>query len=179
MIALSDITALVSDNLVKLIGGILILLIGLVISRFFGKLFYKVLHRIGVNEVLKKQLQLQIPIEEFISTFIRYLGYIISVIFALQQLGLTTFIFNLILILILVFIILMVVIALKDIVPNITAGFFITQKKLVKVGDIVKIKNLTGKVTNVTLTEIQIKNKEDIIIIPNSVLIKHEIIKKR
>lgn len=176
---LYDMQSFVSDGFIKIIGAILILLIGLVISKLISKLFKKLLHKSRFNEIVKKVLNLDVPFEEFSSTIIKYIFYLVSVIFALQHLGLTTFILNVILITIFSLLIIFVILSLKDLVPNMAAGFLLHHRKFITKGDEIIVKDIKGKVTEMTLTETKLETKnKDVVIIPNSVLIKNEIIKK-
>ena len=75
-----------------------------------------------------------------------------------------------------------IILAVKDFVPNAVAGFIIYQKKKIKVNDIIQVNNIEGKVIELALLDTKIKVKSnDIVFIPNSLLIKSEvkIIKKR
>ncbi len=169
-----------SENLIKLIGAVLVLLIGLLISRLIGKLTYKILNNLKLNSILKNNLDLSVPGEEIISIIVKYFLYIISVIYSLNQLGITTFILQLVLIFIFVLLIILFLLSLKDVVPNLIAGLFLHQKKLIKKGDNIRVKDIKGKVVEITTTETKLETKnKDIIIIPNSILIKNEIIKEK
>ncbi len=180
MVYIEDVIALLSGNFIKLIGAILILLIGLLISRFLSKLSLKVLNKLKMNLIVKSTFGLDVPAEEFLSTGIRYILYLTSMIYALNQLGITTFILKFILSFILILIIILILLSLKDIVPNIIAGLFLHQRKLINMGDKIKVKNIKGKVIEITTTETKLEtDNNDIIIIPNRVLIKNEIIKEK
>ena len=177
---LYDMQTLVSDTFIRIIGAILILLIGLVISKLISKLFKKLLHKSRLNEIIKRTLNLDIPLEEFSSTIIKYIFYLVSVIFALQHLGLTTFILNAILITIFLVMVAFVILSIKDLVPNIAAGFLLHHRKFIRPGDDVRVKDINGKIIEITLTETRLETKnKDVIIIPNSVLIKNEVVKRK
>ncbi|MBS3163602.1 mechanosensitive ion channel [Candidatus Woesearchaeota archaeon] len=177
---LYDIKSLVSDGIIRIIGAILILLIGVVISKFISKLVKKVLHKSHFNEVTKRILNLDVPLEEFVSTIIKYIFYLVSVVFALQHIGLTTFIFNVILVAIFGLLVLFIILSLKDLIPNIAAGFLLHHRKFINKGENITVKDIKGKIIDITLTEIKLETKnKDVVIIPNSVLIKNEIVKNK
>ena len=99
---------------------------------------------------------------------------------ALDILKLTSSILYIIAAMIMVIIIFSVAISIKDFIPNIIAGIYIHKKKLFKEGDNIKIDNIEGKVQQITLTEIMlITKKGDQVHIPNSILAKKKITKKK
>lgn len=165
--------------MIKLIAAIAVLLIGLIAARIISKVIKKVLHELELNRILKEQAGVKLPVEEFVSSLAKYLIYFIAVIWALAELGLQTAILYIILAIFLVILVSFIVLAFKDFIPNITAGFFIHQKNIIKKGDIIKVKDIEGKVISISLVETTIKVNGDTVYIPNSVLTKNEIIKKK
>ncbi|MDP2908530.1 MAG: mechanosensitive ion channel [Nanoarchaeota archaeon] len=165
--------------MIKLVAAIAILLIGMVAARIISRIIKKILEELEVNRILKEQAGITLPVEEFISSLAKYLIYLIAVIWALAELGLQTIILYIILIVLLVVLVSFIVLAFKDFIPNITAGFFIHQKNIIKKGDIIKVKEIEGRVVNVGLVETVIKADGDTIYIPNSVLTKNEVTKKK
>ena len=70
--------------------------------------------------------------------------------------------------------------SVRDFLPNFFAGMFAVKNKLVKKGDNIKIDGVEGKVDNIGITSIRIKTKKgDVVIIPNSHLVKSDLIKKK
>lgn len=170
---------LFSQLFTKLIVGIIILLIGFIIGKILGRFVHKLLHEIELNNILKKA-GIKISLEEIISKFITYFIYFISVIWALNEIGLTTTILNMISAAVLILIIISVLLAIKDFIPNLLAGFLIYQKSLIKEGNLIEVNQLKGKVKNISLLETEIETRKgDIIYIPNSLITKKEIIIKK
>jgi len=169
-----------SDLFVKFIVAIVILLIGFVISRIIGKITHRVLHEIELNNIVKKA-GAKFEIEKTLSHFVTYFLYFITVIWALDALGLTTTILNMISAAFLLLIIISVSLAVKDFIPSIISGVLIFKKGIIKVGDRVKIDGIDGKVKKISLVDTEIETKNgDTIHIPNSSLTKKEItVKKR
>lgn len=168
-----------SRNIVmQIIASIAIILIGIIVARILSKLTKRLLHELEVNRILNEQAGFKLPVEEFLGAMVTYIVYLIALIMALEQLGLQTFILNIILIIILVILIAFVIMAFKDFIPNIAAGFFLHQKEIIKPGNLIRIKETEGTVISISLVETQIKNKKgDIVFIPNSVLTKNGITK--
>lgn len=163
---------------IKLVAAITILLIGLILGRFFSNLVKKILKEVELNNIIKKEFKLDWPVEQFLVSFIRYLVYFVALVIALNQIGLASIILYMILGVILLFIIIFIILATKDFIPNVVSGFLIQHRKLLKKGDKIKVKDIQGEVVNITLTEVQIKSGNEVIVIPNSVLSKEIIWKK-
>ncbi|MCK4522299.1 MAG: mechanosensitive ion channel [Nanoarchaeota archaeon] len=164
----------------RLILAIIIIFAGFVIGRVVGRLIKRILHEIELNSILKKATKLNIHIEEVTGNFVTYFIYFAAVIMALNQIGLTTTLLNMIMGAVIVIIIISIFLGLKDFVPNIMAGIFIHQKRFIKKGDTIKVQNIEGKIIYVNLVETRVKTKQgDIIYIPNSVLTKQEFVKIR
>ncbi len=163
---------------IKLIAAIAIILIGLVAARIIHRILTKILQELELNRVLKEQVGIKIPVEEFIGSLTKYIIYFIVIIWALAELGLQTTVLYLLLALFLIIIISFIILAFKDFIPNITAGLFIHQKNLFKPGDVIKVKDIEGEVVSVSLVETILKVKSDTVYIPNSVITKNELTKK-
>jgi len=169
----------VSNFMVKLIAALAILLFGIIMANIFAKLFKKLLHSFEINFVLSG-VGFKFPLEEFASSILKYIIYFATVIWALTELGLATTILQIILIVILIIMIIFIILAFKDIIPNITAGFVMHSKGLYQKGDIISVGAAEGKIVDLDIMETKIETKEkDIILIPNSVLMKSEIIVKK
>lgn len=165
-----------SGGMVKVITAIVILLLGILVARFLSKLIKRVLSELRTDKILREEVGIKIPVGDFLSRIVKYLVYFITIIFALNQLGLTVTVLYIILIIILIIIIILIVLAFKDFMPNLTAGLFNYQKRNFKVNDEIEIKGIRGKIIDMNLIEVKIKTKDnDELIIPNVVFLKEEI----
>ncbi len=168
-----------SAFIVNLVAALLILVLGIIFGNLGGKLIKKLLHEFELNRILKES-GMKISVEELSSNFVKYIIYFIGIIWALSQLGLATTVLEVILIIILIILVIFIILAFKDFVPNITAGIFIHQKELFKKNDVIKVKHIQGKIVDMGLVETKIKTKDgDIVIVPNAMITKSEIIKKK
>jgi MscS family membrane protein len=138
------------------------------------------LKELNTNNILKESLGIKAPVEQFLSKGAYYLVIFVGAVMALNQLGLSTIILYIILGIVLVIIVGLVVLAFKDFVPNVFASFWIHQKRLIEEGEDIEIKDVEGKVIEITLTETKIETKDkEIVLIPNSLLLKEKIKKKK
>jgi len=165
---------------VNLVAAVVILLIGIVAAGILSKLVKRVLHELEVDKILKNQAGVRIPLEDVLSSIVKYLVYSVAVVMALTQLGLNTIVLYILLFVMLFMLFAFIVLAFKDFIPNFSAGFFIHQKGMIKKGDYIIVNGAEGRVVNVSLIETEIEtNKKDRIFIPNSILTKNRVIKKR
>ena len=168
-----------SGIVTELIVSLVILFIGIILGRIAGRFSYKVLHELEINKILKAA-RISIKLEEIVSKFLAYFIYFIAVIMALKNIGIATDILNIFAIAVMVVIILSIFLAIKDFVPNALSGITIYRKGFIKKGDMIRIKNMEGKITSISLVETIIETKsKDIISIPNSMLTKNEVVKVR
>lgn len=170
--------SILSTVATKLIVAVLILLIGVIIAKITERFILKILHEFELNKLLKKS-RLRIAGEELIATIVKYFMYFVTVIIALNQIGLTTFVLNLVAGAFIVLILAMILLGIKDFIPNFIAGFGLYRKGFIKVGDKIAVNKLSGRITHMSLTETRIKTKSgDLINIPNSVLVMSVVKKK-
>lgn len=162
----------------KFIVAIIVLLIGFIIGKVLGRLVYKFLHSFEVNEALENLSGVKMSLEEIAEHFTTYFVYFVTIVMVLQQIGIATTILHMISAGIIVIIILSTFLGIKDFIPNAIAGFFILRNKFIKVGDVIKVKGMQGKISEITIVETKIETKNgDLIFIPNSVITKTEIVK--
>lgn len=171
--------SIVNHFFARFIVAVIIILIGFIIGRILGRLTHKFLKEIELNNILKKA-SINAKLEEVISHFVTYFIYFITVIWALNEMGLTVTILNLISIAALIIIIISILLAIKDFIPNAFAGLRILRKERIKEGSKVIIDSIDGKVKKITLLETIIETKKgDKIHIPNATLFKKELIIKK
>ncbi len=76
--------------------------------------------------------------------------------------------------------IIFIILTLKDLIPNITAGILLHHRKIINKNDNITVKDISGKIIDITLTETKLETKnKDIVIIPNLVLIKNIVTRKK
>lgn len=168
------------DFVINFTAAIAIILIGVVVARFTSKLVKRILHELEINKVLKDQADIRIPIEESLGNLVKFIVYFISLFLALNQLGLSTIMLQIVLALVLLILVGFIILAFKDFIPNIIAGFVIHQKQIFKRGDLIMFKEFKGKVVQVNLMDIKLQTRSgDIIFVPNSILTKNEVINLR
>src|SRR6056297_1416983 len=89
---ISTVDKFFSGLFTQIVVSLLIVFTGFIIGKILGRLIYKLLHEFKVDAALKKTAGVKISIEHILEAFISYFIYFVSIIMALNNLGLTTFI---------------------------------------------------------------------------------------
>jgi len=169
---------LISPLLNKFVIAIIIIIIGFIIGRILGKFLEKILHEIELNKLMKDATGFGIALEEIAGTTVKYITYFIFIVMALNQIGITTIVLNMITAAVFILIILSIFLGIKDFIPNVIAGLSIHSKGFVKEGDKIKVNDTQGRIQKISLIQTSIRtSKGDIIFLPNSLLTKHKVIK--
>jgi small conductance mechanosensitive channel len=174
------ISKIFSGYFVRISTVFIVLLIGFILARFLGKVTKKIFVYLKINEVITKK-GTKISTGFIVSTSIEYLVYLFSIIFALNELGLSTIVINIILLCIAVLSIILIttiaVLGINGFSANILAGIYIYVTGRVKKGMHIEIAKHKGEVTKIELLEIILKCSEDEhIYIPNSKIFSDELI---
>lgn len=168
-----------NELLISIVSAVIILLIGFIVGRIVGKLLLKVLREIEFDKTVKKATGYQHSAAELSSNIASYFIYFITIILALESLGLTPFVLNMIVVVIIVILAISIILAVKDFIPNFAGGYSVRTKGLFKKGDIVKVDTVEGKIVKINLLDTHIETHNgDLILIPNSFFIKNMVIKK-
>ncbi|MBI4149312.1 mechanosensitive ion channel [Candidatus Woesearchaeota archaeon] len=163
---------LFADVLTDAVIALIILLIGFIISRIVGKLVQGIFHELELEALLGK-IRIRFGAEEFIGTLVSYAIYGIAVIMALNSLGITRVVMNVLAGIAIVTILVSLILTLSDYVPNLIAGIMLRQKRAIAPGNMVKVKGLEGKVLHAGLLETRVETRQkDLVYIPNSFITK-------
>jgi small-conductance mechanosensitive channel len=150
---------------------------GFFIGRFIGKLVQKILKEIELDKFAKRVTKRNIPLQDGISFIVSAAIYLISIILALQQMGLAEPIFKWIAIALIILILISAGLSVKDAVPNMISGARLLGSRTIRSGDHIKIDDHTeGDVIKVEIMETVLKtDKGDLIYIPNSIITKSKV----
>ena len=162
-----------------IITAVIILLIGFIIAKLVGRLIQRILHEAELDSLLKRA-GAKVSFEMALSHIAEYFVYFMTIIFALNQLGITTVVLYILAIAAIGVLIISVFLGMRDFIPNFMAGWYIHRKELIKEGRQVKINGVSGKVVKLSLLDTRIKTKKgDLIYLPNSVVLKSKITQKK
>jgi len=151
------------------VASVVILLLGIVAGKLVEKALRFLLHLIGVNAALKKHLGVRLYLEEIIPSIVAVIIYVITVVMALQALGIAVKVITLLFWFVLVVMVISLFLTLKDIIPNLVHGIALMRSTKISVGDRVRIANYDGMVKEINLTGIVLdQGKGEQVIIPHS-----------
>lgn len=163
---LINIFAQIASFVPRFIVAILVIVVGFLIADFMGKVFEEAGRRIFAEETIS-----------FISgAVIKYTVALVSVVMALGLVGLDAFSLNIVLAVLLVGAVSILILAIRDILPDFTAGLYL--KKTLRRGEYIKVNGNKGLVENVDAISVTLRDGNRSFVIPSSVLVKTPIEKQ-
>ncbi len=177
---LDNIMGILEPFYTRIIIAIIIVVLGLIVGKISGKLVHKLLAEIELDRLIRTTTGIKFRLQNLIGSFVAYFIYFVFTVWALERIGLGSIVLNIVAGGIVILIILALLLSLKDFIPNAVAGLFLHFKGMIKEGDWVKLESVVGKVLQIELVETKIETgNKDIIYVPNSVIVKNKIIKKK
>ncbi|MBT4538936.1 mechanosensitive ion channel [Candidatus Woesearchaeota archaeon] len=159
--------------------GIVILFIGFAIGVLAKKFLLRIFKEIELNKWSKK-LNINFNLERGVSSLISVIIYLITIILFLNHLGVTSIVLWVVIGATLLLAILTFLVGVRDLIPNLLAYFILKRKKHVKVGKVVKIREISGTVERVGYLETEIKTEQkDTLYVPNSLFLRNKLWIKR
>ncbi len=150
-------------SILSVISSLIVVYVSLKLANFFGKLVNRFLLNNHVDS----------GVRDSIEKFSRYLLTALGILFALDNLGIS------ISSLAAVGAVLMVGIGfgLQNIAQNFISGIIILIERPVKVGDIIRVGNASGRIIDIRVRSTVVQTRDEVtIIVPNSKLISEEVI---
>lgn len=172
--------ALASPDIVtNIVAGILVIGFGILVGNILSVVTKKVLQSFEVEKILQT-LGIGFPLAEFLSSIIKYGTYIAGLILGVGFLGLEKAFLYAVLFIILGLLIVFTLLSFKDFIPNFIAGIFLFLKGKIRVGEVVEIDTIEGKVIHMDMVEAKIRtNDGDIVVMPNVLILRSTITKKK
>lgn len=163
----------IQTYLYNIVVGIVILLIGLGLGILAKKLVSRVLREIELNKIMMR-IGIMTDIEKALSNMVAYLIYLISIVFFLNQLGITSIVLYLVVGAVLMLLVLTFIVGLKDVFPNLVGWLYLQKKHhKIKEGYHININEITGRVQHIGYLETEIKTDNgDVLYIPNALFLK-------
>lgn len=164
---LSEIFNQIAIFVPRFIAAILIIVIGFLIADFFGKVFEEAARRIVEEEILSS----------LIGGVAKYSVALITLIISLALIGIDTFSLTMVLVIILGTAVIVLVMGIKEMFPNLTAGLYL--KKILRIGEYIRVEKYAGKIERIEPLHIVLISGGKTISIPNSFLLTHPIERKQ
>ena len=96
-----------NTGVLKLGVVIVIILVGILLGRLAGRAIKRIMKEIELNKITQDLLKINLPIETLLSRIASWIIYVITILFALDQVGLSSTTLNIVLIFILAVIIIL------------------------------------------------------------------------
>lgn len=160
--------------LLHIVVAIVIGTVGIFLGRAFGRVARGIIERLDLSKELNRA-GIKFHPEIFAENIVKYIIYVAAFIIALNYLGITPIILNIIFVGLITIIILAMFLSLKDFIPNIISGIYIISTSKIKKGEYIKVHGVSGRVHDISLTETTIVSKGNKIIIPNSIIMREQI----
>lgn len=161
----------IQSIITNLIVAVLIIFLGLIFGRFLGNLTKRILKELEADRLIKKHVSLELKAENVLGNLVKYASYVIAVIIALNQLGITGLVLIGVLFLAAIIAAGIILFDVRDFSHNLLVGLFSQKRKLLKKDQEISLSGVKGKIVEIKITEIKVKTKnDDLIIIPSSLL---------
>ena len=165
-----------TSALFALLRAIIVIVSGLIITKIFIDVLRKLIKTEGMKGFIKglgyEETILDLPI-----LVVKYLFYFITLMIAIAQFGFGIIIIEIILAILVLTFGFLIIFSLKDLIPNLAAGIWIARERPFRVGDKVRIGLYEGEIKSFSLTVTQLEDENGrIIMIPNSIIIRREVI---
>ncbi len=179
MVGYEEVIQWLGSIFTKIVIAVVILLIGFIVGKVLGRLIHKGLRELEIDKALKRS-GVKFGIEDFISRVVEYFIYFLTVISALNQIGLTTVVLYMIAAIVLIILAASFILGIKDFIPNFISGMVIYRRDFIKNGSTIRVNGMEGEIVVLTLLETRIKTKKgDVICLPNSYITKSKVVVKK
>jgi len=156
----------------NIVGGILILLVGFILGLFIKKILCKILREVNLNKTMNT-IGIMVNVEKWVSNIISFIIYLVTVVYFLSYLGITSIVLYLLVGAILMLLILTLLVGLRDVLPNFIGWLFLQKKKKIKEGHKINLREIAGIVEKIGYLETEIRTEQgDLLYVPNSLFLK-------
>ncbi|MFP4523282.1 MAG: mechanosensitive ion channel domain-containing protein [Candidatus Nanoarchaeia archaeon] len=154
--------------------AIFIFFIGLIVGRIAGRFVERFFASFEIDKLIKKK-GISFSVQKMAGLITSYSVYIIFLVLALNQIGITNTLVTVIIIAFLSLIAFTLLVWLKESIPNFLALNKIQKKQLVSLGEHISIKGVKGEVVKVGTTQVTVKTLSgDYVYVPNSLLVQEK-----
>lgn len=159
--------------------GIIILLVGFGLGLLLKKIVHRILQEFELNKIMSK-IGITANVERGVSWIVSSIIYLITILFFLNQLGITSVVLYLIVGAILMLLVLTFLVGLKDVIPNLVAWIILQKKGNVKEGKRIELREIYGVVERVGYLETEIRtDRGDVLYVPNALFLKSKVTLKK
>ncbi len=167
-----------SVTLIHGVTAFLWVILGMVIGKVLGNIARRWLKMVDWGRRFKIRDEEKVEIAYYVSVVLRFICYSGGIVYGLRQLGVSSRFLIGVLIVVVVLVGIFIVLAVKDYIPNMLAGWYIKRTQKLKKGDKITLKNIQGEIVHIGWLETKMQAKDELVFIPNAVLNKSELTKE-
>ena len=171
---IGEVLSSILSYLPRLIGAVSILIVGFIISGFIADLVGKAVKGAGINKIAE-DVGVRFGMSELAEGLTRYFLYIAVILISLSTLQISTNILTQLITILMGGVVLagvvIIVLALKDIAPNIGAGLYFESNKTFKKGQKIEFGGNSGVIEEVGFVYTIIKTRKGSLRVPNRELL--------
>jgi small-conductance mechanosensitive channel len=175
MISLTQLSLNETSFLVKITSAVVILFLGYIFGRVLSNLLRNILKSLEIDRIIRQETRFKFKLESRLTSLLKYCIYLFSLLWAMNQLEIPTTVILIVIALGVVFVIMLIILNLADIIPNFIAGLKLKHKKFIHSGQEISVENLEGTILDIGLVETKLKHKDQVLMIPNNVLLKKKV----
>jgi len=155
----------------KIVLAVLIFLLGFIVGKSLERLIIKLLAEIEFNLIIRRATGYRFDIAKFAARAVSLSSYFLSLVAALNQLGVVNTLLVVIQALIVALLLFIGYILLRDFIPNVFYGFMLRREGSIKQGNLISKSGVKGTIVRVTATGIHVETKKkDMLVLPYSLL---------
>jgi small conductance mechanosensitive channel len=151
-------------SIASIVAGLVIIGVGILIADILAKLGRKVVKSFEIDRFIKK-----FPINDLVSSTIKFLVYIISIVWGVFQMGIEWIVLIIVCGAILILLLWKAVLGLREFIPNYAAYSKLKLKK----GKSFNLQGIKGRVKEIGKLESKVRTEDkEILYIPNKLFLK-------
>jgi len=153
-------------NIANIVAGLIIIVVGILIADILAKLGRKVVKSFEIDRFIKK-----FPINDFVSSSVKFLVYIIAIVWGVFQMGIEWIVLIIVCLGLGVFLVWKLVLTLREFIPN-----YIAYSKLkLKKGKSFNLNGIKGRIKEVGKLESRVLTEDrEILYIPNKLFLNRK-----
>jgi len=155
-----------------------IFVFGYIVADRFGHFVRGLFYRSALREI-EDEIGAEIAVGDAIGKLSKYTLYSVLIILALDVLGVQTMVLNILWGSFIVGAVVFLAASARDVGSNLFAGIYFHTTGILKKGESIKVGTFTGKIKGSRLLYTELKSGKRLILIPNSLLMKREIVIKK
>lgn len=152
-----------------------IFIFGYIVADKFGYFIRGIFYRSALKE-LEDEIGAEIAVGDAIGKICKYTLYTVLVILALDVLGVQTMVLNILWGAFIVGAVVFLAASARDVGSNLFAGIYLHTTGILKKGDSIRVGGFKGKIKGSRLLYTELQSGKDLVLIPNSLLMKKEIV---